>query len=47
VLEGRYARNGVFDCTNLMVKHSNEYRPPKPGESPQEAYKTLIKGSGS
>ena len=47
VLEGRYARNGVFDCTNLMVKHSNEYRPPKAGESPQETYKTLIKGSGS
>lgn len=47
VLEGRYARDGVFDCTNLMVKHSNEYRPPKPGESPQETYKTLIKGSGS
>jgi len=47
VVEGRYARNGVFDCTNLMVRHSNEYRPPKPGESPQETYKTLIKGSGS
>lgn len=45
VVEGQYGRNGVFNSTNLMVKHSNEYRPPKPGESPQEAYKTLIKGS--
>ena len=30
-----------------MVKHSNEYRPPKAGEKPQEMYQTLIKGSGS
>ena len=45
VVEGRYLRDGVFNCTNLMVKHSNEYHPPKPGESPQEAYKTLIKGA--
>ncbi|HTR78221.1 MAG TPA: cytochrome c maturation protein CcmE [Gemmatimonadaceae bacterium] len=47
VVEGRYLKDGVFDCTNLMVKHSNEYHPPKPGESPQETYKTLIKGAGS
>ena len=43
VVEGRYRPDGVFVSTNLMVKHSNEYRPPKPGESPQQAYKTLIK----
>lgn len=47
VVEGRYLASGVFHCTNLMVKHSNEYRAPKPGESPQEAYKTLMKGTGS
>jgi cytochrome c-type biogenesis protein CcmE len=46
VVEGRYLREGVFNCTNLIVKHSNEYRPPKPGETPQEMYKTLMK-SGS
>jgi cytochrome c-type biogenesis protein CcmE len=43
VVEGRYARSGVFNSTNLIVKHSNEYRPPKPGETPQAMYKTLIK----
>ena len=43
VVEGRYLREGVFNCTNLIVKHSNEYRPPKPGETPQEMYKTLMK----
>ena len=45
VLEGRYLANGVFNCTSLMVKHSNEYRPPKPGESPEKAARTLIKGT--
>jgi cytochrome c-type biogenesis protein CcmE len=47
VVEGRYHRDGVFNSTNLIVKHSNEYRPPKPGETPQVMYKSLIKGAGS
>ena len=46
VVEGRYCHNGVFQATNLMVKHSNEYRPPKPGQRPAEMYKTLLDGSG-
>ena len=45
IVEGRYAHSGVFQATNLMVKHSNEYRAPKPGEEAHEKYKTLIKGS--
>jgi len=47
IVEGRYGRDNVFQSNSLMVKHSNEYHPPKPGESPQEAYKTLMKGSGA
>ena len=47
VVEGRYRADGTFNCTNLMVKHSNEYRPPKAGEKPQEMQKTLIKGATS
>ncbi|HET9012198.1 MAG TPA: cytochrome c maturation protein CcmE [Gemmatimonadaceae bacterium] len=47
VVEGRYHRDGVFQSTNLIVKHSNEYRAPKPGETPQVMYKTLMKGGGS
>ncbi|MBV6520450.1 MAG: Cytochrome c-type biogenesis protein CcmE [Gemmatimonadaceae bacterium] len=47
VVEGRYRRDGVFESSNLMIKHSNEYHPPKPGESPGEMYKTLIKESKS
>jgi cytochrome c-type biogenesis protein CcmE len=47
VVEGRFGRDRVFNSTGLMIKHSNEYRPPKPGEKPQEMYKTLIKGPGA
>lgn len=47
VVEGRFLRDGVFESKNLMVKHSNEYHPPKPGERPEEMYKSLIKGSKS
>jgi cytochrome c-type biogenesis protein CcmE len=45
VVEGRVGANGVFEATNLMVKHSNEYRAPKSGEEAHEKYKTLIKQS--
>jgi cytochrome c-type biogenesis protein CcmE len=46
VVEGRYRRGGEFESHNLMVKHSNEYRAPKPGEAPHELYKTLVPGRG-
>lgn len=45
VVEGKLGRDNVFQATNLMVKHSNQYHPPKPGEKPEEIYRTLIKGS--
>jgi cytochrome c-type biogenesis protein CcmE len=47
VVEGRYHRDGVFHSTNLMVKHSNEYRKPEHGERPGEMYKSLQKESGT
>lgn len=43
IVEGRFSQSGVFQATNLMVKHSNEYRAPKPGEEAHEKYKTLMK----
>jgi cytochrome c-type biogenesis protein CcmE len=43
VVEGRYRRGGEFESHNLMVKHSNEYRPPKAGEHPAEYYRQLFK----
>lgn len=42
VVEGRYGRDGVFTADNLMIKHNEEYRAPKPGEKPSEMYRTLM-----
>lgn len=33
VVEGTLDKSQVFTSNRLMVNHSNEYRPPKPGES--------------
>jgi cytochrome c-type biogenesis protein CcmE len=43
IVEGRLTREGVFESSNLMVKHSNEYRPPPEGHAPQEMYKSLVR----
>ena len=46
IVEGKMTRAGVFEATNVMVKHSNEYRPPVDGEAkPQDMYKSLIRES--
>ncbi len=42
VVEGKLTRAGVFESTNLMVKHSNEYRAPPEGHAPEQMYQTLI-----
>lgn len=47
VVEGRYRRSGVFESTNLMVKHSNEYRAPAAGETPPEMYRSLMRENRS
>jgi cytochrome c-type biogenesis protein CcmE len=47
VVEGRYRRDGVFESTNLMIRHSEEYRAPKAGERPQEMYRSLMKDATS
>lgn len=43
VVEGRYLQTGVFESTNLMVKHSNEYRAPEEGHDTKEMLKTLVR----
>src|SRR5712692_1675040 len=40
VVEGTFDKSGVFTSNRLMVNHSNEYRPPKPGEKPRNWDKT-------
>jgi cytochrome c-type biogenesis protein CcmE len=42
VVEGTYDKAAVFHTTRLMVNHSNEYRPPKTGESQQDWQKSLL-----
>ena len=42
IVEGRVGAAGTFEATGLMVKHSNEYRAPKPGEAAHDRYKTLL-----
>jgi cytochrome c-type biogenesis protein CcmE len=41
VVEGELRPDRKFNAERLMVKHGNEYRPPKEGEMPQEIYKAL------
>ena len=43
IVEGRFGKDGVFNATNLMVRHSNEYHPPKDGRMPKEVYEQLMK----
>ena len=47
VVEGTLTRDGVFRATNLMVKHSEEYRAPEHGEKSPEYYKKLFKEQGT
>jgi len=42
VVEGRLQADGAFHATNLMVRHSEEYAPLKPGADPREASQTLL-----
>jgi len=44
VVEGVYDGR-VFTADRVIVKHSNEYRPPAEGEKPEQVYRTLMNGS--
>jgi cytochrome c-type biogenesis protein CcmE len=41
VVEGTFDASQVFKTSRLMVNHSNEYRPPKPGEDPKKWKESL------
>jgi cytochrome c-type biogenesis protein CcmE len=34
VLEGTYGTDGAFHSDTMLVKHSEDYRPPPPGQTP-------------
>ena len=40
VVEGQFDGH-IFHADRVMVKHSNEYRPPASGETPKDVYGTL------
>jgi cytochrome c-type biogenesis protein CcmE len=42
IVEGSLDPEGVFQSTNLMVKHSNEYGPGEGEEHPEDTYSELI-----
>lgn len=42
LVEGRLGAGHVFESTNLMVKHSNEYRAPEEGQRPRDLYQELL-----
>ena len=44
VVEGEYGHDGVFRTDRVMIKHSNEYRAPEPGEAPSQMFSTLVEG---
>jgi cytochrome c-type biogenesis protein CcmE len=37
VLEGSYGSDGAFHSDTMLVRHSEEYRPPAPGHTPSPA----------
>lgn len=45
VVEGSMRPDGTFESTNLMVKHSNEYRPPHGDSVPEAMYESLIRSN--
>lgn len=42
VVEGKLRKDNQFQADRLMVKHSNEYRPPEHGQKPSVIYKNLV-----
>ncbi len=47
VVEGSLTREGVFRATNLMVKHSEEYRAPQHEGERTEYYRDLFQQQGT
>jgi len=41
VVEGTMDASGTFQCDQVMVKHSNEYKAPEEGVDPKDLYNTL------
>jgi len=42
VVEGRLGSDGVFESDNVMVKHSNEYKPPHEDKTAAKMFESLV-----
>ena len=47
VVEGTLTREGVFRATNLMVKHSEQYKAPQHAEGREEYYRQMFENQGA
>jgi cytochrome c-type biogenesis protein CcmE len=44
IVEGRYAGDNLFLASTILAKHSEEYRPPQPGQGQaKDLYRSLIR----
>ncbi len=44
IVEGKYANGNRFMASTILAKHSEEYRPPQPGQvQAKDLYRTLMK----
>lgn len=47
IVEGKYANGNLFMASTILAKHSEEYRPPEPGQAQaKDLYRTLMKPQG-
>ena len=47
VVEGKYVSGNLFNASTILAKHSEEYRPPQPGQAQaKDLYRTLMKPQG-
>jgi cytochrome c-type biogenesis protein CcmE len=43
LVEGRLTRAGIFESSQVIVKHSNEYKAPEAGHDPKKMYQSIIR----
>ncbi len=47
IVEGKYTTGHLFRASTILAKHSEEYRPPQPGQAQaKDLYRTLMKPQG-
>jgi len=47
LVEGRLTRAGIFESSQVIVKHSNEYKAPEEGHDPKQLYQSIVRDPGT